>query len=121
MSIWDDVNYNVRKIKNTSMTNNKQFLKTVRLDDHPITTIICKKYYNYCSTSIYLFDLYIETFSFRYIITGNTNGDLYFYDKSLCVLYHLNKFVGDPITSIAMLNIDTTLNNKNCMHLFENL
>jgi len=39
-----------------------------------------------------------------HIITGNTNGDIFFYDKSLRVLYHLNVFVGDPITSISMLN-----------------
>lgn len=37
-----------------------------------------------------------------YIITGNTNGDVFFYDKSLHVLYHLRILVGESITSISM-------------------
>jgi len=48
----------------------------------------------------------------RNIITGNTNGDVYFYDKSLCVLYHLNQFIGDSITSIAMVNINDVGDEK---------
>ncbi|XP_022177964.1 cilia- and flagella-associated protein 251-like [Myzus persicae] len=39
-----------------------------------------------------------------HIITGNINGDIFFYDQSLLVLYHLNMFVGDAITSISMLD-----------------
>lgn len=48
----------------------------------------------------------------RNIITGNTNGDIYFYDKSLCVLYHVNQFIGNSITSIAMVNINNNGNEK---------
>eukprot|EP00102_Acyrthosiphon_pisum_P008905 XP_003246262.1 PREDICTED: WD repeat-containing protein 66-like [Acyrthosiphon pisum] len=83
VTVWDDNNYNASTVKDEPITNNKQYLKRVKLDEHSITTIIC-----------------IQT----HIITGNTNGDVIFYDKSLRVLYHLNVFVGDPITSISMLN-----------------
>lgn len=48
---------------------------------------------------------------FRHVITGNTNGDIFFYDKSLRVQYHLNLFVGDPITSISMLDNQIPVEN----------
>jgi len=39
------------------------------------------------------------------------NGDIFFYDKSLRVKYHLNMFVGDPITSISMLDNQIPVEN----------
>lgn len=61
-----------------------------------------------------------------YIITGNTNGDVFFYDKSLCVIYHLRVLVGESITSISMYDVKTidvekgieiliSSDRKNCM------
>ncbi|XP_025421610.1 cilia- and flagella-associated protein 251-like [Sipha flava] len=82
ITVWDDTIYNTRRLKNTKITNNKQFLKNIQLDDYPITTIICQ----------------------RFIITGNTNGDVFIYDQSLLVLFHLDKLVGNSITSISMIN-----------------
>lgn len=108
--VWDDINYNDLYIKNTQVTNNKLFLKSIKLDKHCITTILCQKYLLLLCKLIYFTVAYI--FYFRVIITGNTNGDILFYDKSLTILYHLNKFVGDAITSIAIANVYTIHNNK---------
>lgn len=53
-----------------------------------------------------------NTFLLRHIITSNVNGDIIFYDASLRMLYHLNKFVGHFITSIGMVNVDHTSKDK---------
>lgn len=36
-------------------------------------------------------------------MTGNANGDVFFYDASLRVLYRLNSFIDGPVTSMAMV------------------
>ncbi|XP_050431891.1 cilia- and flagella-associated protein 251-like [Adelges cooleyi] len=81
VSVWDDYDYNSLEITETPIKNEKRLLKTVRLQNCAINTIICQKV----------------------IMTGNANGDIFFYDKTLRILYHLKKFVGDSIVSISML------------------
>lgn len=44
VTVWDDTNYNTRRLKNTEITNNKQFLQNIQLDDYSITAIICQRY-----------------------------------------------------------------------------
>ncbi|XP_050541916.1 cilia- and flagella-associated protein 251-like [Daktulosphaira vitifoliae] len=82
VAVWDDYDYgSIEAHNNRPVTNKKRLLKTVQLQNHSIITIICHKL----------------------IITGNINGDIFFYDKSLRVLFHLTKFVGDGIMSIEIL------------------
>lgn len=45
VTVWDDIDYKALKIQNTPVTNDKKYLKTVKLDDHSITTIICQNEY----------------------------------------------------------------------------
>lgn len=46
VTVWDDNDYDVLTIiKNEPITNNKQYLKRVKLDEHSITTIICIQTY----------------------------------------------------------------------------
>jgi len=58
VTVWDDNNYNVLTIKDEPITNNKQYLKHVKLDDHAITTII------YIQTYLPLFRCHIHLFFF---------------------------------------------------------
>lgn len=48
VTVWDDNDYNVLTIKDEPITNNKQYLKHVKLDEHAITTI------NYIQTYLLL-------------------------------------------------------------------
>lgn len=41
VTVWDDNDYDVLTIKDEPITNNKQYLKHVKLDEHSITTIVC--------------------------------------------------------------------------------
>ncbi|XP_050063809.1 cilia- and flagella-associated protein 251-like isoform X4 [Aphis gossypii] len=91
VTVWDDTDYDVMEIANEPITNNKLYLKHVKLDEHSITTLMCIQ---------------------NHIITGNTNGDIFFYEKSLRVLYHLNMFVGDPISSIAIIGNQIHVENE---------
>lgn len=120
VTVWDDANYGKRQIKNTTITNNKTFLKSVKLDEHSITTILCHKW----ALTVSLCKLFISSrshalynvmYSFAYrsvIVTGNANGDIFFYDASLRALYHLNNFIDNTITSIAMINVFDTSQGK---------
>jgi len=45
VTVWDDNDYDVLTIKDEPITNNKQYLKRVKLDEHSITTIICIQTY----------------------------------------------------------------------------
>lgn len=45
VTVWDDMDYMAIKVQHTPVTNDKQYLKTVKLDNHSITTIICQNGY----------------------------------------------------------------------------
>lgn len=45
VTVWDDTDYDVLEIANGPITNNKLYLKHVKLDEYSITTLICIQKY----------------------------------------------------------------------------